>query len=158
MLFSDLSPATRIWIYQANEPFTTADVPQVEQYLQAFARQWVSHNNKLSTATAVLHERFVILGVDESKAGASGCSIDSSVRFLKDLGAKYNKDLFDRMRFSYELDGNVHTCSKDEFAALYAKGDITDDTLVFDTLVKTVADMRQNFQKPLKESWHARFV
>jgi hypothetical protein len=158
MMFSELSPNTRLWIYQAHEPFASADIPTVENSLQQFAREWVSHNNKLSTAAAVLHERFIVLGVDESLVGASGCSIDSSVHFLKELGAQYHKDLFDRMRFSYEKDGAVYTVSKDEFARLYAQGEINDETIVFDPLVNTVADLRANFRKPLKDSWHARFV
>lgn len=157
-MFSDLSPATRLWIYQAHEPFASADIPAVEASLQNFAQEWVSHNNKLSTAAAVLHDRFVILGVDESLTGASGCSIDSSVRFLQKLGAHYQRDLFDRMRFSYEQDGEVYTVSKDEFAGLYAKAQINDETIVFDPLVQTVAELQASFRKPLKDSWHARFV
>jgi hypothetical protein len=158
MIFSELSPTTRLWIYQANEPFESADIPAVEGSLQKFAREWVSHNNKLNTAAAVLHNRFVVLGVDESAYGASGCSIDSSVHFLKQLGAHYQRDLFDRMRFSYEKDGMVYTVGKEEFAKLYAQGEINDETIVFDPLVTTVADLQTNFRKPLKDSWHARFV
>ncbi|MEL7222705.1 MAG: hypothetical protein AAGJ93_15395 [Bacteroidota bacterium] len=158
MLFSELSPTTRLWIYQANEPFATADLPAIEASLQSFASEWVSHNNQLKTAAAVLHDRFVVLGVDESRVGASGCSIDSSVRFLKSLGAQYQRDLFDRMRFSYESNGSVYTVSKEEFEKRYASGEIHDETIVFDPLVNTVDGLRTNFRKPLKESWHARFV
>lgn len=112
----------------------------------------------MSAGAAILHERFVVLGVDESRAGASGCSIDSSVNYLKKLGAQYQRDLFDRMRFSYELDGQVFTVSREEFVTLYQNGDINDETIVFDPLVKTVAELQTNFRKPLKESWHVRFV
>lgn len=153
-----LSPNARLWVYQANEPFTAQDVPVVASNLEEFARQWVSHSRELRAGATVLHDRFLLLAVDESQAGASGCSIDSSVNFLKKLGAHYKRDLFDRLRFSYEKDGTVYTVSKDEFARLYSNGTIDDNTIVFDPLVKTVGDLSTSFRKPLGESWHARFV
>ncbi|WP_367389657.1 hypothetical protein [Lewinella sp. LCG006] len=153
-----LNPQARIWVYQANEPFTREEVGEVELNLQQFAQQWVSHNRQLKAGAAVLHDRFLVLAVDESQAGASGCSIDSSVNFLKKLGAHYQRDLFDRLRFSYVKEGEVHTVSKDDFARLYQEGIINDETLVFDPLVKTVGELSVGFEKPLKNSWHARFV
>jgi hypothetical protein len=153
-----LNPQARIWVYQANEPFGKKEVTEVEQNLQQFAQQWVSHNHQLKAGAAVLYDRFLVLAVDETQAGASGCSIDSSVNFLKKLGAHYQRDLFDRLRFSYVKDGEVHTVGKDEFAQLYKDGIIDEETVVFDPLVKTVAELSANFEKPLKNSWHARFV
>lgn len=153
-----LSATARVWIYQAHTPFRAEDIAAVNAHLQEFARQWVSHNNQLLAEGTLLHDRFVVLAVDESQAGASGCSIDSSVKFIKQLGAQYDRDLFNRMRFSYEKDGEVHTVSRDEFGALYASGAIHDDTIVFDTLVDTVEKLHAGFRKPLKDSWHARFV
>jgi hypothetical protein len=153
-----LNSQARVWIYQANEPFANQEVAEVEHNLQQFAEQWVSHNNQLKAGAAILHARFLVLAVDETQAGASGCSIDSSVNFLKKLGAHYQRDLFDRLRFSYVDNGAVHTVSKDDFAQLYQDGTINDETLVFDPLVKTVEELSSGFQKPLKDSWHSRFV
>lgn len=153
-----LSATARVWIYQANTPFAAADTAAVTAHLQQFARQWVSHNNQLLADAALLHDRFVVLTVDESHAGASGCSIDSSVKFIKQLGAQYDRDLFDRMRFSYEKGGEVFTVSREAFVDLYERGEIDDDTIVFDTLVDNIEKLNTAFRKPLKDSWHARFV
>lgn len=153
-----LAPEARVWIYQANEPFSSGAVPEIAQHVQRFAAQWASHSQQLRAGGAVMHDRFLVLAVDESQAGASGCSIDSSVQFVKQIGSHYQRDLFDRMRFSYEKDGQVHTVSKDEFAQRYQQGEIDDNTIVFDPLVKTVGEMSTAFRKPLGQSWHARFV
>lgn len=155
---NQLHPQARVWVYQADRPFSASTTSEVEQSLQQFAQKWVSHSNQLKAGAAVLHDRFLVLAVDETQAGASGCSIDSSVNFLKKLGAHYERDLFDRLRFSYEQDGQVHTVKKDEFARLYQEGKINDATTVFDPLVKTVGELSTAFRKPLQESWHARFV
>ncbi|MCR9101224.1 MAG: hypothetical protein NXI25_14785 [bacterium] len=153
-----LSNTTRLWVYQANKPFPSDAVPEIRSNLQAFARQWVSHNRQLKADADVLHDRFVILMVDESQADASGCSIDSSVHFLKKLQAEYGVDLFDRMYFSYQDGDGVHTVSREEFARRYAEGQINDHTMVFDTLVESKAAFDEGWLKPLSESWHARLV
>ncbi len=153
-----LPPTTRIWIYQSNQPFPDVKVPEIQKLVQDFAQQWISHNRQLRAHGDVLHNRFVVLMVDESQADASGCSIDKSVYFLKNLQAQYGVDLFDRMRFSY-LDGeDVKTVSREEFEALYAAGKINDETLVFDTLVNNKGDFDNHFLKPLHQSWHKRMV
>ncbi len=159
MITTDILPnSTRVWIYQSNQPFATKDITDIRQAVQDFAQQWVSHNRQLRAHADILHDRFIVLMVDESQAGASGCSIDKSVYFLKDLQAQYGVDLFDRMRFSY-LDGEeVKTVSHEEFTTLYAQGKINDETPVFDTLVNNKGDFDAYFIKPLKESWHKRMV
>ena len=105
-----------------------------------------------------MHNRFVILMVDESQAGASGCSIDSSVHFLKTLQSEYGVDLFDRMVFSFKQGEEVLSLDRETFAKWYAEGKINDDTPVFDTLVNNKKDLEENWIKPLGESWHRRMV
>ena len=156
--FEGLPDDTRVWIYQSTRPFDAKDVPQVKQYLQQFAQQWVSHNQQLRAYGDLLHERFVLLMVDESMAGASGCSIDKSVAFLKALQSEFGVDLFDRMYFSYWDGEQVVTASREAFASQYASGKINEDTYVFDTLVSNKGDLQNRWLKPLGESWHKRMV
>lgn len=148
----------RLWVYQANRPFPAQAEPDVQERLRAFAQRWVSHNQQLRATGELLHGRFVLLLADERQAGASGCSIDSSVRFLKQLQAEYGLDLFDRMMFSYQDAEGVHTVPRDTFAERYQAGAINDQTLVFDTLVDSKAAFESGWLKPLGESWHKRFV
>ncbi len=153
-----LSDSTRVWVYQSNQPFKAEDEDKVREYIQQFATQWVSHNRQLKAFGDLVHRQFVVLMVDESQAGASGCSIDSSVRFIKALQAEYQLDLFDRMTFTYLEGDSVKTASRDTFANLYQEGTINDDTLVFDTLVDNKAKFETAWIKPLGQSWHKRMV
>lgn len=155
---ASLPDSTRVWIYQSNKPLPDSEVPEVKQKIQAFADQWVSHNRALSSFGDLLHNRFVVLMVDERRAGASGCSIDSSVHFLKSLQSQYGLDLFDRMVFSFKKGEEVISLPREDFAQWYQEGKITDDTLVFDTLVSNKKDLENNWLKPLGQSWHKRMV
>ena len=156
--FETLAPTSRVWIYQSSRPFTQEEQMEVDIHLQRFANQWVSHNQQLKAFGKLFHGRFVVLMVDESQAGASGCSIDSSVKFIRGLEGQYGIDFFDRMTFAY-LDGEeVKTAGKDDFAQLFAEGKISNDTIVFDNLVKSKTDFEASWQKRLEDSWHKRFV
>jgi hypothetical protein len=155
---SVLPDTTRVWVYQASQPFEEEVLPELRAEIHQFVKNWVSHNRRLRAFGDVYHNRFIVLMVDESQADASGCSIDQSVYFLKSLQQKYGVDLFDRMRFSYKDEKGVHTVPRDAFEELYRHGRIDDDTLVFDTLVEQKGQFDRDFLKPLGDSWHRRLV
>lgn len=157
-MYDNLPASTRVWIYQSSRPFTDVELPMIRQYLQQFAIQWVSHNRALRAFADVFHEQFIVLMVDESQAGASGCSIDASVHFLQQLQVKFGMDLFDRMTFAYKEGDKVKTAHRSEFKQLYQAGKISEETLVFDNLVNTKGAFDEKWVKPLGESWHKRMV
>ena len=96
--------------------------------------------------------------VDEAYNAASGCSIDSSVSFIRTIEKKYQLNLFDRFTFSYEQNGEIHTVPKARFAELYRSGEINELTMVFDNLIRTKVDLEKAWLKPLGQSWLRRFV
>jgi len=149
---------SRIWIYYSKDPFSEGEQEEAAKLLNQFCNDWTAHNQALFATARIFYDRFLVLMVDESKAGASGCSIDKSVSFVKMLGQKYRKDLFNRMIFSY-IDGDkVFSLDQKEFKEAFASNLINDDTKVFDHLVATKKDFDTNWMKPLKESWHKRLV
>ena len=157
-IYQSLSPASRVWIYQANTTLNDAQTTAINSHLQQFARQWTAHNQALKAFAAVFHNRYIVLMVDETQAGASGCSIDKSVHFIQALEREYNIQLFDRMTFTYRDNNGIQAASREAFAVKYAQGTINDDTIVFDNLVKTKAEFESSWEKKLSESWHKRMV
>lgn len=155
-----LDNRSRVWIYQSDQELPAEARYEIQDYLFQFLSQWTAHHAELKSYGNVFHDQFLTLFVDETTAPASGCSIDSSVHFVQQLGQKYNVDFFNRMIFSYldEAQEKVITLSKDDFKTAYANGTIHDETLVFDNLVKTKDQFLKEWLKPLKDSWHKRFV
>ncbi len=153
-----LSDESRVWIYQAKDEISP-DVAEKLQYdVDIFSQKWVSHNIDLHAAGEVRDNRFIILAVDETQTQTSGCSIDSSVRFIKEIEQKYKLDFFDRMTFAFEKDGKIQAVASDKFAEMYAAGEIDDNTVVFDNLVKTKAELDKAHRKKLGKSMYKRFV
>ena len=153
-----MSPDSRVWVYQSNVAFTDEMVVSVKAKLTRFVEQWSAHHQPLAAHGDVLYNRFIVLMVDERLNQASGCSIDASVSFIRSVEKEFDVDLFDRMVFSFKKNGAVISVPKDQFTKLYQEGIIQDDTLVFDNLVSKKKDLDTNWIKPLKESWHKRFV
>lgn len=72
----EFSQHSRVWIYQSDRKLTDPEVGKIQQELDDFTIGWTAHNNQLKARAEIRYNRFLILIVDESQAGASGCSID----------------------------------------------------------------------------------
>ncbi len=155
----NLPDHARVWIYQSNRELSTNEVIEIQQLTNIFAKNWASHGRGLSAEGAVVHNRFLVLAVDEASAGASGCSIDKSVAFVRDLQNKYQIDLLDRMTFAFRNQKNeIEYAKRDEFAQLYQTKTIDNNTLVFNNLVDNLHDFRSKWEISLADSWHKRMV
>ena len=156
--FQELSADSRVWIYQNSVPLEKKMIRDIQSKLNSFIDSWKAHGHPLRAMGDILHDRFIVLIVDERQNGVSGCSIDSSVAFIKAIEEEFQLDLFDRLVFSYLNGQQVETIAKDQFLKKYQEGIIDDQTLVFDNLVSTKKDFTEAWIKPLKDSWHKRFV
>lgn len=151
-----ISENSRVWIYQSDRPFTDTEKREIESLLNDFTSQWQAHGFQLAAFAEIRYDRFIILMVDESQAGATGCSIDKSVNLMKKIEADYKVNLFDRFNISYKKQDEVFSCNKNEFEDLIQEGKITGDTIVFNNLVQTRRELETHWEIPFKKSWHAR--
>lgn len=153
-----LEDHAKIWVYQANRDLVYDEIDELRPEIFRFVDQWTSHHNSVLGYGNIFHKRFIALFVDETMAATSGCSIDSSVAFVKSTGQKFGLDFFDRLNFTY-LDGeDVRDIKNTDLGSSIKEGTINEDTLFFDNLVKTKGDFLRSWIKPLKESWHYRFI
>lgn len=155
----DTMPAhARVWVYKCAQAFSPEQRKGIMDRGRAFTASWAAHGAALDACVDVLHDRFVIVAVDEQQAMASGCSIDKSVRFVQDMEQELDIKLTDRMVVLYEKEGIVRACRVPEVEGLLKSGELTADTIVFDDLVNTKADLDARFRNPLRSTWMARFL
>lgn len=148
------SPQSKVWIYQSDREFTNQEVTALQQELNAFTVQWKAHGHQLQAKAEILYNYFIIFVVDEATAGATGCSIDSSVRVIKSLEQKYNADLFNRFNMAYKVDDKVIVVNKEDFETLISIKKVTPETIVFNNMVQNLADFETKWEVPFKDSWH----
>lgn len=156
---SNLSPGSKVWIYQSTRELSDDEVAQITREAQGFVKDWAAHGNTLAAAADVLYNRFLVLMVDETQAAASGCSIDKSVNFVHRLEDEYNTSFFDRMQVAYRDENNeIKACTLAEFETLIESGRVNENTIVFNNLVTTKEDFQNRWQTLLKNSWHNQLI
>ncbi|MER2997375.1 hypothetical protein [Pontibacter populi] len=155
--FDELPPQARVWIYQASRPLAEAEQAALKPLLEQFAEDWSSHGTNLHASAELLHDQFLVLANNESATAASGCSIDKSVNFVRELEQQFNISFFDRTQLAFLRDGEVELVSMSELKNKVAAGDISRDTLYFDTLVTNYGDLQAAWPRPAQQSWLSRY-
>src|ERR1043165_6985801 len=150
-LNSNLPPHSRAWVYQSSRPFSDAEAIIIVDKIKAFVNQWTAHKLDVAGAGYLLHNRFVVLMADESNVGVSGCSVDSSVHFIRNLGQEFHTNFFDRWLIAYKMHDEIHTAPRAEFEKLVQEGIVTDDTHVFNNLVQTKGELESKWLVPYKD-------
>lgn len=153
-----MPPNAKVWVYQSNRKLTDSEVEKIVNSGLAFIDQWAAHGANLKASFDVLYNLFIILSVDEQQAMASGCSIDSSVRFIKSIEQNLHINLFDRLQVAYRKDNNISICSLSEFEKLAEQGIVNESTIVFNNMVTTKAAFDSDWEVPLKQSWQNRVL
>jgi len=153
LLPGDFHPNSRVWVYQASRLLSLQEAFDAEDKINAFVEEWQSHGAKVKAAGFLFFGQFVILMADESIATVSGCSTDSSVRFIKSLEATYGVSFFDRTTLAFIIKDKVQLLPLAQLQYAFDNGFVNGDTLYFNNLVATKAELENNWIIPVKESW-----
>ncbi|MBK9413247.1 MAG: ABC transporter ATPase [Bacteroidetes bacterium] len=149
-----LSENSRIWIYQSDRELTTEEQSNLRSELEKFVSEWTAHNVALSGSFEVLHDRFIVIMIDESKTSASGCSIDKCFNFLKKMESQMNVNFMNRLLLAYKDQDAIKLLPKNKFEELLKAGQLTEETIVFNNLIEKKSELKTKWQIPVKESWH----
>jgi hypothetical protein len=145
-LISSFSPSSRVWFYLADRAFDGTESDYIQSKIDEFVNvHWKSHGTKLNATGILLHNQIIALSVDDSSLGASGCSIDSSVKFIKELGAELKVDFFNRM---YVLISNGEETQRVHISDLFNYKDWS----LLNPIVTTVQDVQEKGVISVSES------
>jgi hypothetical protein len=157
--FSQLPPDARVWVFVAERPVTGAAAERLLAEVDRHLSTWAAHGSPLTCAREWRDDRFLTIGVDQSTANASGCSIDGLFRTLRSLESAIGTSLVGGGRVHFrETSGEIRTVSRDEFSELASSGRVGESTRVFDPTVPTLGAWREGFEKRAGESWHAALL
>lgn len=152
-----LPDISRVWIYQSERQLKDEEMELGSAMVVRFLEQWTAHSRELWSSFSFENNHFLIIAVNEEIAGASGCSIDASVRFLEELGRKLNTSFFDR-RIPIVLDDNLVFVSTQQVKELSNLGKIDENTVFYNNLVTQLGELRYNWKQKAGDSWLVRFL
>ena len=156
--YNNLPANSRVWIYQSEREFTIEEVEFICAKAILFVDNWTRHGDDLKGSFTIKYNQFLVLAVDENFNNVSGCSIDASVRFIKELETELKVDLMDKMNVSFKDDDNINIVKLAEFQQFAKEKKITEATVVFNNMVTTKEDFETNWEVTADKSWHKRFL
>ena len=155
---TDLPSDSKVWVYQSNRRLSKNEISEITRKGKEFIQNWASHGSSLKAAIEIFYDYFIVVFVDEKQAAASGCSIDKSFQFIKELEVDYEMTLLDRTIVAYRENDEILSCRLDEFEELIKEGKVDENTIVFNNLVDTRKDFDTRWEVLLKDSWHRRLL
>ena len=155
--FKELPDESRVWIYQSNRIFTNKELNYIRAYSYDFLKKWTAHGFDLQAGIEIPYDRFIVIGLNESIKSATGCSIDSSVRFIQTIESKFNIVLLDKMNVTYRVNNNIDYTQLKNFISMAKKKLIHEDVIVFNNLVVNKKEYRTQWEVPASSSWHSRY-
>jgi hypothetical protein len=126
---------------------------QIEDLLNDFAAKWQSHGTPVKGAGYLFFGQFIILMADETAAGVSGCSTDSSVRIIKEIEQRFTVNMFDRMALAFVIKDKIQLIPYAQFQYAMENGFIDSETLYFNNTVQTKEELETRWIVSVKESW-----
>ena len=155
---SSLPETARVWIYQSDTKLSDEQVTKATKDLTTFLEAWTAHGAALKAAFEIKYNRFITIALDQSQAAASGCSIDSQVRFIQSLQEELQLDLLDKMNVTYYQNDRIHYITLLDFKKKVKDGAVGKNTIVFNNLVTNLGEYREYWEVPAKDSWQSRFL
>jgi len=155
--FEQLSDEARIWVYQASRPLVQQECEQVLQEAQNFLAQWASHGNPLQCSATILHNQFLILAVEESFQGATGCAVDASVQFIRSLEQALQLSLLDRTQIAFRRGQENVVVPLAQLKEKIQQEVIMPGMLIFDNTVTKKADLEAKWLVRAEDAWLGRY-
>ncbi|PTM03956.1 MAG: ABC transporter ATPase, partial [Bacteroidetes bacterium] len=123
-----------------------------------FVANWAAHGTPLKAAYTLPYKRFIVLGVDQDIQKASGCSIDSSVRFIQEIEKEFQVTLLDKMNVTFKQGEFLAYKSLSDFRKMAKDKAVSANTIVFNNLVENKEEFETHWEVPASDSWHSRFL
>src|SRR5688572_4691281 len=120
--FESMSPESRIWIFQSDRKFSDQDKTIIIKHLKLFTDGWAAHGQQLKASYDLRYDQFLIVAVDEGYNNASGCSIDASVRVIKEIEKDIHINFLNRDQVAFLKNSSVELIPLKRLKEEYQRG------------------------------------
>ncbi len=150
--FNTTADQSRIWIYPAEHKLTKDQKGYILKHISDHLQNWEAHKVPLTAGVTILENRFIVVALDESENGASGCSIDTLQKLIQNLEKELSISLLNRL--------NVFCKIEDEILCIPSfklEGIVKANTLFYDLTIQKKSELH-SYLKPISEGWCAHLV
>lgn len=147
----------KVWTYVSSRELSNEEIARLQDHADHFVKEWTAHENKLAASFSIFKGRILVFVVNEDVHGASGCSIDKLLRFIKQTEQALQVTLLDRMLVALKEGDKVRVEKAAALPKLLESGQLNENTLVYNTAASTGEEL-DNWEKPLKNTWLSRYL
>jgi hypothetical protein len=150
--FNTTDGQSRIWIYAAEQKLTNEQESHILRSISDHLKNWEAHKVPLIAGVTILENHFIVVALDESQNGASGCSIDTLQKKIQDIEKELSVPLMSRLNIFCRIDDEIQCMPIDKLPK-----NINKDTLFYDLTIQKKTEL-YNWLKPIKEGWCNSFL
>ena len=154
--FQQLSDDAKVWIYPCSRKFYPQELAPINEKISSFMISW-SESIEGDVSFQLLHERFIVFGVEED-VKITNKHLDEQVAFILKLQLEYEVELLDKMNVCFKQGEFIQYKDVKEFKKLLKNKSVNEKTIVFDNLVQTKYDLEHYWEVPITDSWYNRFL
>ena len=150
--FNTTDDQSRIWIYGADQKLTNEQEKHILKSISDHLQNWEAHKEPLTAGVIILENHFIIIALDETKNGASGCSIDTLQNKIQEIEKELSISLLYRLNIFCKIEDNIKCIPTTKLAEHANK-----QTLFYDLSIQKKSEL-SNWLKPISEGWCASFL
>ena len=150
--FHTLPEESRIWLYAAENALTKDQQNYILKVVSEDLKGWNAHKATLTAGVTILENHFIVIALDGSINGASGCSIDTLQNTIQNIEKELSISLMNRLNVFCKIEGSIQVIPSFKLGSV-AKA----DTPFYDLTILTKSDLN-TYLKPISEGWCAPLV
>jgi hypothetical protein len=150
--FNTTSDQSRIWIYAAEQKLTNEQENHILKSISNHLQNWEAHKVPLIAGVTILENHFIVVALDETKNGASGCSIDTLQNTIQNLEKELSVSLMNRLNVFCRIDDKIHCIPTTKLSENANK-----EILFYDLTIQNKSELH-SYLKPISEGWCAHLL
>jgi hypothetical protein len=150
--FNTTDDQSRIWIYAAEQKLTNEQENHILKDISDHLQNWEAHKVPLTAGVTILEHHFIIIALDETKNGASGCSIDTLQNKIQNLEKELSISLLNRLNIFCRIEETIKCIPTTKLADNANK-----ETLFYDLTIQKKSEL-STWLKPIEEGWCATII
>lgn len=141
-----------VFIFPFSRNLSTSEKDELLNRFETFVSGWSAHGVPLSAGIRTEEDRFLLVSIDEEKAGASGCSKDKLHRFASETFGRMGLEEEKPGRFFVRShEGKILALSRGQLMEMLDSGVLERGNSLFPTWLDSEEEREKFWGRPISE-------
>ncbi|WP_456422605.1 ABC transporter ATPase [Lutibacter sp.] len=156
--FKEISQNSKLWIFPSSRKFYPEELPEIKNSIEVFLTSWLHNSIPLKCAYQLKYGRFIIITVDDTENNLSLEAHNLLIEFIQELEKSLKVILLDKINVCYKQGEFVQYKDLKDFKKMIKSKGVSQKTIVFNNLITTKGELKQNWEINIMDSWLGHFL